>query len=108
MPPRARARGLWQGPEPEEIRVLSYTSRRILRLARVYACVKRVLPNVVPWTGDNEKARPQYTTRNTVAYAQDPDAVLQVLCLTPEDLCKDMYVQFEGADKTAISKDVAM
>ena len=32
MPPLARAHGLWSGPEPEEIRRLSYAGRRVLRV----------------------------------------------------------------------------
>ena len=78
-PHMARAKGLWQGPEPEAIRVLTNTGRRILRLARVHACVKRVSPHLTPWATANERARPQYSTRNAVAFAQDPDAVVQVL-----------------------------
>ena len=96
MPPYARARGLWNGPEPVELKVLTYTERRVLRLARVYQTVKRISSHLVPWAKTSLTALPQYTTRNVVAYAQDPDAVTRVLCLTPEQLAKDIYVQFEG------------
>ena len=39
----ARARGLWGGPEPPELRVLTYVERQILSLARVYVVVKRIM-----------------------------------------------------------------
>ena len=100
--------GLWQGPEPEAIRVLTYTGRRILRLARVDACVKRVSPHVAPWATANERARPQYSTRNAVAFAQDPDAVVQVCCVEPEDLSKDLYVQFDGVDRSVVERDATL
>ena len=108
MPPFARANGLWQGPEPAEIRALSYVERRILRLARVYSCVKRVMPHVAPWSFGNEKSRPQYTTQNVVAFAQDPDAAVQLCCLEPSDLCKDIYVQFGGVDANVVKQERAL
>ena len=80
-PALARAAGLWQGPEPAEIRALTYTERRVLRLARNDACVKRVAPHVAPWAAANERARPQYTTRNVAAFVQDPDAMVQLCCV---------------------------
>ena len=52
MPLRARARGLWQGPEPEAIKRLTYAERRILRLARVYVTVKRVSKHIAAWAKD--------------------------------------------------------
>ena len=87
-PHLAHAAGLWQGPEPAEIRALTYTERRVLRLARGDACVKRVAPHVAPWAAANERARPQYTTRNVVVYVQDPDAIVQLCCVDPADLNK--------------------
>ena len=106
MPLVARANGLWQGPEPEVIRNLSYAERRILRLARVYTTVKRVSKGAAIWAKDNEAALPQYTTRNTVSYAQDPDAVLLTVGLMPAELKTDLLVQFEGSDKSIIAKDI--
>eukprot|EP00969_Alexandrium_andersonii_P367233 15470260-Alexandrium_andersonii.AAC.1 len=50
LPALSRAAGFWQGPEPEEVRQLTYAERRVLRLARVDACVKRVAQRTVPWT----------------------------------------------------------
>ena len=108
VPLKARARGLWNGPEPEEIRRLTYTARRVLRLARVYAVVKRVAPRTVPWAHGSEAARPQYSTRNTVAYAQDPDVISRTLCLTPAELAQDLYVQFEGYDDNVVKQEPAL
>ena len=106
LPLVARARGMWQGPEPEVIRSLSYAERRILRLARVYTTIKRVSKGAAIWAKDNEAALPQYTTRNAVAYAQDPDAVLLAVGLMPAQLKTDLLVQFEGSDKSIIAKDI--
>ena len=96
-----RVRGLWNGPEPQEIAALSYVERRVVQLARVYAVVKRVLGKHVPWARGNLAAIPQYTTRNAVAYPNDPSRLTPVVCLLPEDLCEDFAVQFvsslEGA-----------
>ena len=108
MPALARAAGLWQGIEPPEIRALTYTERRVLRLARVDACVKRVAPHVVPWAATNEQARPQYTTRNVVAFVQDPDAIVQLCCVDPVDLSKTVCVQFSGPDATVVVRDTSL
>ena len=45
----------------------------------------------------------QYTTNNVVTYTQDPDVAVRTLCLLPGDLCKDLYVQFEGSDPGKIA-----
>ena len=42
LPKRARAHGLWGGPEPEELRALTFIERQVIRLARVFALVKRI------------------------------------------------------------------
>ena len=102
MPPFAVARGLWQGPEPEEIRMLTYVERRILRLARADVCVKRVSSHVTPWSGANEAARPQYSTRNVVAFSEDPDAVVQACCIEPSELGKYLHVQYDGTDGSSM------
>jgi hypothetical protein len=104
----ARAKGLWQGLEPEAIRVLTYTWRHMLRLARVDACVKRVSPHVAPMATANERARHQYSTRNAVAFTQDPDAVVQVCCVEPEDLSKDLHVEFDGVDRSIVERDATL
>jgi len=94
MPDMARARGLWGGPEPEEIKVLTFLERRVIQLARVYCVIKRVLGKTVPWAKGNVAAMPQYTTRNTVAYPNDPSSLMRMICLLPEDLCSVFCVQF--------------
>ena len=58
MPLKARARGLWQGQEPESLRVLTYAERRVLRLGRVYATIKRVMVKDALWSGGNVAALP--------------------------------------------------
>ena len=70
--------------------------------------MKRVPRYIVPWAGDNEGARPQYTTRNVVAYPQDPDAAVCLVCLLPSDLVQDLYLQFEGYDDAAIAREPAV
>lgn len=104
-PYKARANGLWGGPEPEEIRCLTYAERRVLRLARVYASVKRVLEKDALWARGNTAALPQYSTRNVVAYMQDPDTARAVLCLSPSQLCQDLYIQFEGSDRSVVARE---
>ena len=108
MPPLARAAGFWQGKEPEVIRALSYAERRILCLARVHVCVKRVSPHVAPWGVSNEAARPQYTTRNVVAFSQDPDTAVRLCCLEPAELAQTICVQFEGADKDVVRRESSL
>ena len=39
IPTQACANGLWQGPEPEEIKCLTWAERRVLRLAGVYCTI---------------------------------------------------------------------
>ena len=104
----ALARGLWQGEEPDEIKILSWQERRILRLGRTYASVKRVLVNAMPGRISYLDATPQYTTRNVVSFPQDLDTALQVICLMPEDLPKDIHVQFEGSDSTVLHNEPAL
>ena len=59
MPPKARARGFWNGPEPEAFRTVTYKERRVLRLARVYQAVKRLSPGVVPYAHGNVADLPE-------------------------------------------------
>ena len=59
MPPSARARGLWNGPEPVEIQVLTYAERLVLRLARVYQTVKRISEHIARYAAGNTDALPQ-------------------------------------------------
>ena len=45
MPVLARANGMWRGPDPVELSVLSYTETKVINLARVYVSVKRIFWN---------------------------------------------------------------
>ena len=108
MPLQALANGLWLGPEPEEIRMLTWTERRVLRLARVYCCVKRVLEKEVPWARGKPEVLPQYSTRNVIAFLQNPDGAVRTLCLLPQDLCQDLYIQFEGGDPSHVLREPAV
>ena len=42
MPEYARANGFWHGPDPEELRELSYAECKVINLARIYVSVKRI------------------------------------------------------------------
>ena len=108
MPKEACANSLWQGPEPQEIRDLTWAERLVLRLARVYCTVKRVPAQNVPWARGNPDALPQYTTRNVVAFLQDPNGAVRTLCLLPEQLSKEVYLQFEGSDPGCIAREPAV
>ena len=102
-PLKAQARGLWQGQEPESLRVHSYAERRVLRLGRVYAAIKRVMVNDAPWSGGEMSPHCQsiQPTMSSHTY-QDPDFAVRTLCLLPNGLCEDLYVQVEGSDPSKI------
>ena len=104
VPPVSFGPGLLRGPKPPVPRLLeaSYPDHlthvlrhsreapgRVTRLARLYCTIKRVLAKDAPWARDNADALPQYTTRNVVAFLQNPDGAIRTLCLMPDDLCKD-------------------
>jgi len=105
MPPCARARGLWGGPEPEQISELTYVERKILRLARVYVCVKKLMREDAKWARGSTDALPQYTTKNAVAFAQDPEQLKRLVGVMPEDLVSDVAVQFQGSDPRLVQKE---
>ena len=108
LPQECRARGLWGGPEPVELRDCTYVERRVLSLARVYVTVNRVMLPHAGYMRKTPEARPYYSTKNTIAYPQDPDAAVRAVCLLPEELCKYMTAQFVGSDPTVISREPAM
>ena len=108
MPLLCRARGLWGGPEPEEIRALSYVERKALQLARTYACIKHVRQSQLKWTKDRPDTAPQYTTRNVTAYPQDPDKILRSVCMMPEEICSHMAVHFFGNDVSVLPREPAL
>ena len=43
MPFLARANGLWDGPEPRELAVLSYVERKAVQLTRLHMSMNWVL-----------------------------------------------------------------
>ena len=49
MPLVARANGLWRGPEPDELRSLTFCEAKVIDLARVYVSVKRVFLTSFPF-----------------------------------------------------------
>ena len=61
MPHLCRARGLWGGPEPQEIADLAHAERRVIQLARLYVSVKRVFVDKVTfaWRGSSKEI-PRY------------------------------------------------
>ena len=92
-----------------EISRLSWVSRRIVNLARVFVSVKRVMRKDAPWASRDERALPQYTTRNVVCYPQDPDAALKTVCVVPKDLVQILTVQFVGSDpKVVLSREPSL
>ena len=106
IPRLCRARGLRGGPEPVDLRSLSYLERRVLQLARVHVTVKCV--RGLSWAKSCPQAAPQYTSRNTVAYPQAPDKILRAVCLMPEDLCSVLAVQYVGSDRNIVAKEPAL
>ena len=62
-------------------------------------------PKDAHWARKDVTALPQYTTKNVVAYPQDPDAAIRVLCLKPEQLVHVLTVQFVGTDSSIVKLD---
>eukprot|EP00973_Karenia_brevis_P022744 3129594-Karenia_brevis.AAC.1 len=82
----ARANGLWRGPDPEELKRLSYCEAKVVNLARVYVSVKRVFLDRRSYAGTSAQEAPLYHQRNVVAYPQNPDAALRVMGMSPANL----------------------
>jgi len=102
MPEQARANGLWGGPEPEEIRALSYAERKVIQLARVYVSVKRVYLDRRSFAPTAHDTTPLYHEKNVVAFPSNPDMVQQIFCLTPALLADTITVQFVGGDRSSL------
>ena len=96
MPPEARASGMWRGPDPEELRSLSYCEAKVINLARVYVSVKRVFLDRSSYAGTKKSEAPLYHQKNVVAYPQNPDAALHSIGMSPLSLAKMLIVQFVG------------
>ena len=95
----ARAHGMWHGPDPEELRVPTFSETKVINLARVYVSVKRVFLDKRSYAPTTEAEAPLYHQRNVVAYPQDPDAAVTTLGMLPEDLARMITVQFVGSDR---------
>ena len=102
MPRMARANGMWRGPDPEELRRLSYTERKVINLARVYVSGKRIFLDRSSYARTNVREAPLYHQRNVVAYPQNPDAALRALGMSPTNLARVLHVQFIGEDRACI------
>ena len=108
MPLFARANGLWGGPLPEELGVLTYAERRVIALARVYVSIKRVHPEGAPYIRDVSSGQPLYHERNVVAYPQTQEYVKQIVGMSPASLAQSLFVQFYGTDPTIIRREPAL
>jgi hypothetical protein len=102
MPDVARANGLWRGPDPEQLTVLSYTEAKVMNLARIYVSVKRVFLNRGSYAGTSASEAPLYHQKNVVAYPQDPDTILTCLGQSPTALASTIHVQFVGEGREGL------
>ena len=102
MPEVARANGLWHGPDPEELKVLSFCERKVINLARVYVSVKRVFLNRGSYARTTNAEAPWYHQRNVVAFSQPPDGILRHLGMSPSSLANMLQVQFTGEDRNEL------
>ena len=93
---------MWHGPDPEELKSLSYAECKVVNLARIYVSVKRVFLDREGYAGTSHSEAPQYHQRNVVAYPQNPDAAIRCLGLIPTSLAKTLIVQDVGEDRRAL------
>jgi len=100
MPEMARANGMWHGPDPVELKVLSYAEAKVINLARIYVSVKRVFLDRSSYARTSAAEAPLYHQRNVVAYPQNPDAALKVLGMNPVTLAQTLQVQFVGENRS--------
>ncbi len=108
MPLFARANGLWGGPLPYDLEVLTYTERRVIALARIYVSIKRVHPERAPHIRDSNNFQPLYHEKNVIAYPQTQEYVQQVVGVTPLALAETLFVQFYGSDRAVVRRDPAL
>ena len=107
MPFYARANGLWHGPDPKELKDLSYAEAKVVNLGRIYVSVKRVFLDRGGYARTSTSEAPLYHQKNVVAYPQNLDAALRAvgkhgLGMCPATLAKTMIVQFVGGDRHAL------
>lgn len=108
MPLFARANGMWCGPEPKELAVLTYAERKVIQLGRLYISVKRVFLNPSSYARTRRDETPRYHERNVVAYPSNLDAVKRILGIMPDDLVKTLVVQFVGSDRSALRHEPSL
>ena len=108
IPSLARANGLWGGPEPRELAVLSYVERKVIQLARLYICVKRVYLDSPVAARVRRDEQPLYHEKNVVAYPQDLDVVATFCGAPPADLARTLVVQFVGHDRSRLRCEPAL
>eukprot|EP00973_Karenia_brevis_P015135 2068656-Karenia_brevis.AAC.1 len=108
MPWRARARGMWRGPEPQELAVLSMAERCVIQLARLHICLHRVQS----WTDKKFpqccEVDPYEHSGNMVAYPLEAHAFAQGIGVRAASLPSWIQVIFEGEDKDVVRKDPAL
>ena len=102
MPEVALANGLWGGPEPHALSVLSYAERKVLQLARCYVSVKRVFLDRRSFARTARNETPRYHEKNVVAYPQNLDMVQRIVGLAPARLADALTVQFVGSNRTRL------
>ena len=104
MPSEALANGMWRGPDPEELANLTYTECKVVKLAKVYVSVKRVLLDRASFAGTTADEAPRYHQKNVVAYPQSPDAALTAIGISPMALANTLIVQFVGSHADGIRR----
>jgi len=105
MPRDARANGLWHGPDPQELRILSYAECKVINLARVYVSLKRVFLDRSSYKPSRRSEAPLYHQKNVVAYPQNPDEALRSIGMSPQSLAKMIVVQFVGEDRQELRRN---
>ena len=102
MPAGARANGLWHGPDPAELRQLTYTECKVINLERIYVSAKHIYLDRRSFAGTSKDEAPRYHHNNVVAYPQSPDAALKALGCTPAALAQTVLVQFTNGDENEL------
>jgi hypothetical protein len=102
MPERARANGMWHGPDPVELQDLSYAECKVINLAKIYVSVKRIFLDRGSYAGTTKSEAPWYHQKNVVAYPQNADAALRAVGLSPEHLAKVLCNTWETIAKHCV------
>ena len=100
-----RARGQWGGPEPPELRRLSWLGRRILQLACPVVSIKTVGAHTnAPYDAESS----QYLIGNVLVFPQRGGAVARALGLLPADLVCDVALRYEADGPTSLTSDPSL